>query len=448
MNHPKPRSKVNLPELQSINRITNLPIVETGFYYAGNIYNRLKLSNELIKWTFNQAESSLYNVIDTASPAVLLFEGPLNTIDKILCQSLDFVESKVPAINLPPQMIYFNTKQYVSEVGTKLVRPVLKRADSVKLIGNTVLSSRYTAFAADKLDGALNVADMYVDKYLPASEEDVNDDITVLQPVEGPNKKAIETSQHVYRFSRKLTRRLTRRTMMEAHALKEQSAEAIHVLVYVAELVVTDPKLAFQKGKELWVTLSKDEPENQARPENLEQLIVLLTRETARRVVHLVNFTAAGLGKVPTQFNKIFQSVTNSCLNFLDAVLKTVHLETIADNLRMTAKAKTQSLTYFVQILNVRATDLLEQLVLMFSPQNSSKKLATAPTSTPIPIPQVQTSPPIEGDQKANKINNMQLNAQQDSLRPPVTNRTQLKTHRYVNNVNNLNGDSKEPIKS
>lgn len=53
-----------------------------------------------------------------------------------------------------------------------MVRPVLKRADSVKEIGNAVLASKYTAFAADRLDGALNVADMYVDKYLPADSTD------------------------------------------------------------------------------------------------------------------------------------------------------------------------------------------------------------------------------------------------------------------------------------
>ena len=137
-------------------------------------------------WTFEQAETSFYTVVDSASTAVFLFQTPLKGIDRLLCQSLDFVESKVPSINLPPEVvscefrnffnmfinfidlqIYYNTKQYVSDVGTKLVRPVLKRADSAKQIGNSVLASKYTAFAADKLDGALDVADMYVYKDFP-----------------------------------------------------------------------------------------------------------------------------------------------------------------------------------------------------------------------------------------------------------------------------------------
>lgn len=54
-----------------------------------------------------------------------------------------------------------------------------------------------------------------------------------------------------------------------------------------------------QKAKELWGYLSADEPENQARPVTLEQLIVLLTRESARRVVHLVNFSANVASNIP-----------------------------------------------------------------------------------------------------------------------------------------------------
>ena len=45
--------------------------------------------------------------------------------------------------------------------------------------------------------------------------------------------------------------------------------------------------------------LSGPEPENQARPENLEQLIVLITRETVRRVVHLINYTSTEAAKIP-----------------------------------------------------------------------------------------------------------------------------------------------------
>lgn len=63
--------------------------------------------------------------------------------------------------------------------------------------------------------------------------------------------------------------------------------------------IATDPKLAMLKAKELWADLSNDEPENQARPQTIEELIVLITRESARRVVHLVNYTGTTASKVP-----------------------------------------------------------------------------------------------------------------------------------------------------
>lgn len=52
------------------------------------------------------------------------------------------------------------------------VRPVLKRAGSVKQIGTDVLNSRVSTYAADRIDGALDVADKYVEKYLPSSATD------------------------------------------------------------------------------------------------------------------------------------------------------------------------------------------------------------------------------------------------------------------------------------
>ena len=55
-------------------------------------------------------------------------------------------------------------------------------------------------------------------------------------PVE-PSSKTARTIKHGARFSRKLQRRLTRRTLAEAKALKEQGTECIAVLLYVAELV-------------------------------------------------------------------------------------------------------------------------------------------------------------------------------------------------------------------
>lgn len=48
---------------------------------------------------------------------------------------------------------------------------------------------------------------------------------------------AMKTLSHGKRFSRKLKRRLTQRTLIEARALKKQSKVAMNVLIYALELV-------------------------------------------------------------------------------------------------------------------------------------------------------------------------------------------------------------------
>lgn len=67
--------------------------------------------------------------------------------------------------------MYLNTREYVNE---NIVKPVLKRAGSVKQIG-----SQAANVAADRLDGALTVADKYVDRYLPGDPSDKDGKIFV-----------------------------------------------------------------------------------------------------------------------------------------------------------------------------------------------------------------------------------------------------------------------------
>ncbi|XP_050312929.1 lipid storage droplets surface-binding protein 1-like isoform X2 [Anthonomus grandis grandis] len=403
------RRTLNMPELESVSRISNLPIVETGLGYAENVYKKIKGSNSLFNWTLDQAENTIYSVMETAGPAVVLFQGPLTQVDRIVCKTLDLVEEKVPSIHLPPQMIYWNTKQYAKEtVNTRIVSPVLKRADSVKQIGTSVLTSKYTAFAVDKLDGALDVADKYVDKYLPPDEQDAGVDVD--KKTGGPDEKALYTIQHVDRLGRKLKKRLTRRTIAEVRALKEQSAEAVHVLVYVAELVAKDPVLAFQKGKELWASLSKDEPENQARPENVEQLIVLLTRESARRIVHLLNFTGTVAHKVNKKVTHSIAILVNRFLRVANSVVKTAHLEQTQQNAVSVIKSRAYSLTIFLKQLNVQLTDLLDSWAKQLS--NGTVPNDDDPQTTiPVPLIYHQMKLLNVNDNSVNKNGYEHLNA-------------------------------------
>ncbi|XP_064072489.1 lipid storage droplets surface-binding protein 1 isoform X2 [Vanessa tameamea] len=375
-----------LPRLEALQRVANIPIVESGIEVTEKIYSRIRESNPLIRWYLTLGEKSLATGVQLALPAVQLLETPIHQFDKFLCMSLDVVEKRVPSIHLPPQAVsepllkmnmYTETRQYV-----------IRRADSVKQLGTAVLDSRMTAVTANALDRALTTADKYVDKYLPPDYQDAADGMGNRVSVYTQNKissmrkylvtsaeaadnadtgraRAAQAVQHGARLKRKLQRRLTRQALAEAKAIKEQ----IHVLVYVAELVATDPVLAWHKAKELYSSLSKSEPENQARPDTLEQLLVLLSRETARKIVHLINYTHSDL---PNNIRQGLSLVTSHMSVVTDALLKTLPVETAIKEVR----GLRSRLHELLQQLQSTSKTYLEQLAMFVAGNEEREKIA------------------------------------------------------------------------
>lgn len=149
-------------------RIQSIPLVETGLKTAESFYFRLKQSNSLINWYCNTAETMSAAAIETFKPVVQLAEGPIQRFDKVVCKSLDLVEQRVPSVYLPPEMMYWNTKEYMSE---RLVRPVVQRANSVRKISNAVImQNRVSTYAAASADRCLTAADAAIDRYLPGEK--------------------------------------------------------------------------------------------------------------------------------------------------------------------------------------------------------------------------------------------------------------------------------------
>ncbi|XP_035894828.1 lipid storage droplets surface-binding protein 1 isoform X4 [Anopheles stephensi] len=319
------RQHSGLPQMESLSRFSSIPVVETGIKTAGSVYERVKTSNGLLTWGFETAESITYALIDSLRPATKMIQGPLHQLDSIMCKSLDLVEQKVPSMYLPPEMMFWNTKEYMSD---HLMKPVLSRANSMKNLGHAVLESRVSNYAAGRIDGALVVCDKYVERYLPTEPQDQPDSCSAVTQADDSNQMhVVQTFHRGQQLSRKLKRRLTFRTRQELSALKKQSTEAVHVVAYAAELIATNPREAMQKAIELWRYLSKDEPENQARPRTLEQLAVLLTRESARKMVHLINFVTGAVTRVPKAIRAQTREIVHHFLFATEQLMKTVHLE-------------------------------------------------------------------------------------------------------------------------
>uniref|UniRef100_A0A224XNT9 Putative lipid storage droplet-1 n=1 Tax=Panstrongylus lignarius TaxID=156445 RepID=A0A224XNT9_9HEMI len=367
----KSTARRDLPQMESLNRISKIPVVETGVQYAKIVYGKIKNSNALVQWSLGTVEGSIQRVIDTSLIAVPLIEMPLTIVDTIVCKSLDSIELRIPAINYPPVVLLNKTKDLVTE---KIVQPVIKRADSVKQF-SVQGASKYSEIAASHLDTALDVADLYVDKYLPDTSEDT-DSKAESRPGES---KTIQTIEHVNRFSRKLQRRLTKRTIAEARALRRQGVDTVQLLLHLLDLAIKDPKQFIEKMKTLWENLSKDEPENQIPPANLEQLITMLTREGARRFVHLTNFTIATVAKLPT-FTVQAVTITNLyTVYLLDYIIKTVNLDRAKTVAVARAKSEIEVLYDILMQLYSLVPQLTENLVTRVNPTCSK----STPTETP-----------------------------------------------------------------
>lgn len=367
--------------MESVARFSNIPVVESGIKTVGTVYKKVKRSNGLFNWGFESAEAMTYALIDSLRPAAKLIEGPLHRLDEFMCKSLDFVEQKVPSMYLPPEMMYWNTKEYMTD---HLVKPVLSRANSMKSLVNVVLELPVSNYAADRLDGALNVCDKYVDRFLPAEPVEDQPDCTTKprtvkqEPDDSNEAHVIQTFHLGKRISRKLTRRLTFRTRQELTALKKQSTEAVHVFFYVAELIATNPYLAMQKGLELWKHLSADEPENQARPQTLEHLFVLLTRESTRKVVHLVNYLTNAVIKIPKRIHTHTQELLHYLVFATDKIIQTAHLEHVKSAVISNTTEKIRKLQRSYDELQIHANLALERLAVFLSGRLEAEKITTS----------------------------------------------------------------------
>ncbi|KAJ9578809.1 hypothetical protein L9F63_004959 [Diploptera punctata] len=335
--------KQQFPQLASVARIAKIPLVESSLHLATDIYSKIKKSNSLVNWGLGTAESSVQLALEHTLPAVIILERPIALFDTLLCRSLDMVEERVPAVTLPPNQLLEKSKGYVTST---LVQPVLNRADSVKQFGS---ESR---------------------KFSKENHEMNNISCS-------NNNKALQTIHRVDRFSRKLQRRLTQHTVAEVKAFRKYSEDALRFVMYTAELLAKDPKTLKEKAAELWSELSKDEPENQKRPENLEELTIMVTRELARRVVHLVNFSKVGISTLPQTISDTLHHAADYCTHLADLLVKNVNFEDARDVAIAQARVQIAKLQFVLTEINNFTTQILERIAHFIAGKQDVAKIST-----------------------------------------------------------------------
>ncbi|XP_025829776.1 perilipin-1 isoform X2 [Agrilus planipennis] len=168
--------------IESVNRISKIPVVESTIQTATTIYEKIKDYNTVTHWTLSTAENTVHKAIEVSkpitSPVVHTLEGPIKKVDEILCSGLDYVESKVPAIKLPPGEIYNNTKEYIDHNVTPKVQNVYSTVEP------TIQTAKHMVEPA--IQSAKNIVDPAVQSAKNVVEPAVQTAYHLVEPIVQP----------------------------------------------------------------------------------------------------------------------------------------------------------------------------------------------------------------------------------------------------------------------
>lgn len=98
-------SSNDIYKIQVINRARKIPSVNYLWDKSTEVYGCLKETNIFVHWAFNTVENVFNTMIEKSLPIAKLIEKPINTIDKTLCQGLDYIEVKLPIIKEEPEQV-------------------------------------------------------------------------------------------------------------------------------------------------------------------------------------------------------------------------------------------------------------------------------------------------------------------------------------------------------
>ncbi|XP_046668159.1 lipid storage droplets surface-binding protein 2 isoform X2 [Homalodisca vitripennis] len=210
---------VTLPHMEVMDRLWQLPLVETAWLTSTGLYDRVKQSHGLAHWTLSTAEGAVSRAVETIAPVANRLATPIHIVDMKLCQGLDILEQKVPMVKEQPQQILDNAKEVVS---ARVVQPVVQTAAAARQVNvsslrdlswskaNELLESRYGQVALSGLDTSSLLADSYLDYYLPEEDEVEEEEDNKIHPSTQCEDKVLHTAHTVGRLSHKAGRRLYR----------------------------------------------------------------------------------------------------------------------------------------------------------------------------------------------------------------------------------------------
>lgn len=100
-------SSKHICKIQAVNRARKIPSVNYLWDKSAAVYGRVKDTNVFVHWAFNTMENIVNTMVEKSLPVAKLIEKPICTLDKTLCQGIDYVEVKLPIIKEEPKQVIY-----------------------------------------------------------------------------------------------------------------------------------------------------------------------------------------------------------------------------------------------------------------------------------------------------------------------------------------------------
>ncbi|XP_074649824.1 perilipin-3-like isoform X2 [Tubulanus polymorphus] len=290
----------------AVHRIGNYPVVISAVSQVTNLYDTVKNTNGVLKYTLESAEVVSGKLTGATVPVVTTrLHGTIENLDKIACHQLDKLEKNYPIVTEPtdkvlevPWKVYESTLKptvdrvsTVSKYGLDTVDAVttytsnkvenakhfttssivdmkdysLEKAVQIKDFGILKIDEKLKTpngqKVAAKLDCVMDVVDRYIDSYFPAAEGETGQQQT----------GEMNTVTRFKRLSAKIQERILKRAL---HQLLNTSKRASGILTDLVQTVdlIQDFRLNFDKANDkFWSVVhavNDYENTNESTPKN------------------------------------------------------------------------------------------------------------------------------------------------------------------------------------
>ncbi|KAM7394303.1 hypothetical protein PAMP_021116 [Pampus punctatissimus] len=219
-------------------RLAKLPMLRSACAKLSVLYTDTKCSHPNLRSVCEVLENSVTALgaaaSDRISPVFVKLEPQISIANDVACKSLDWLETTFPVIHAPTEQIVVGAKNKMLEIRNVVniaangtldciqhsVAWVIERMQQADEQANHAVVERAIIVASVGLDSALNMSEALMDRVLPPTKEEKEEEAAHL--VEGFEAATLSRSYPVRLVT--LTAKLCRRTYHKAGA-KVQSVE-------------------------------------------------------------------------------------------------------------------------------------------------------------------------------------------------------------------------------